>query len=82
MEKAVAIKYDNSLPAPFILAKGRGELAAKLKTIAKQNGVDLARIPHVADAIIDMPVGSLIPEELYAVIAELLVFIRNLKEPR
>ena len=82
MEKAVAIKYDTSLPAPFILAKGKGELAAKLATIARQNGVTLTRNPHAADALIDLPIGALIPEELYAVIAELIIFVCKLKEPR
>ena len=80
IEKAVAIKYDNSLPAPFVLAKGKGDLAKRLTLIARQSGINLSRIPYVADALIDLPVGSLIPENFYTIIAELLIFVRDLKE--
>ena len=80
MEKAVAIKYDSELPAPFVLAKGRGELAGIIESIARENGVNIARIPDLADALIDLEIGSFIPEEFYAIVAELLIFVRNLRE--
>jgi flagellar biosynthesis protein len=80
MEKAVAIKYDSELPAPFVLAKGKGDLAKIIETIARDNGIDVARIPNLADALIDLEIGSFIPEEYYGIIAELLIFVKNLKE--
>lgn len=80
MEKAVAIKYDNELPAPFVLAKGKGELAKIIESIARDNGINVAQIPNLADALIDLEIGSFIPEEYYKIIAELLIFVRNLRE--
>ena len=82
MEKAVAIKYDTSLPAPFILAKGKGELAKAITRIARDNGIGVAQMPLLADEMIDLEIGTLIPEDYYAVIAELLVFVKGLKRPR
>jgi type III secretion system FlhB-like substrate exporter len=77
MEKAVAIHYNADLPAPLILAKGRGELARRIRRIAEQHGIGLFAMPELADALIELEVGSLIPEEYYRIIAELLVYVRS-----
>jgi type III secretion system FlhB-like substrate exporter len=78
MEKAVAIHYNEDLPAPIILAKGRGELAGIIRRIAEKHGIRLAAMPELADSLIELEVGSLIPEEFYRIIAELLVYVRSL----
>jgi type III secretion system FlhB-like substrate exporter len=78
MEKAVAIHYNEDLPAPIILAKGRGELAGIIRRIAAKHGIRLAAMPELADSLIELEVGSLIPEEFYRIIAELLVYVRSL----
>jgi flagellar biosynthesis protein len=78
MEKAVAIKYSEALPAPFILAKGKGHIAEIIKKIAEENGIRLMCMPDLADALIEVETGSFIPEEYYKIIAEILVFVRNL----
>ena len=80
MDKAVALKYDTSLPAPFILAKGKGDMARIMKQIAIENRVEVAHIPNLTDALIELPVGSFIPEDFYEIIAELLIFVRNVKD--
>lgn len=80
MDKAVAVKYNQDLPAPFILAKGRGELAEIIAKIAGKNGVEIINMPELADNLIELEAGSLIPEEYYEIIAELLVFVRNLQK--
>lgn len=82
MEKAVALKYQKDLPAPFILASGKGELAARLKSIAIENGIPIASEPPLAEALIDLKSGDFIPEEYYQIIAEILVFVRNIQEER
>jgi flagellar biosynthesis protein len=79
MEKAVAIRYSEELPAPIVLAKGRGELARIITRIASRHGIQLAAVPDLVDSLIQLEVGSLIPEELYRVVAELLVYVRNLR---
>ena len=82
MEKAIALKYDKALPAPFILAKGKGTLAGVITKIAQDHEVEIAHIPDLADALIELPVGSFIPENFYEIIAELLVFVMTIKEKR
>lgn len=79
MEKAVAVKYIESLPAPFILARGRGELARRIKKIAEENEIQIVSMPELTEALIELEVDSLIPEEFYQIIAELLVYVKGLK---
>ncbi len=80
MEKAVAVHYSEELPAPIIVAKGKGELARRIRRIAEQHGVHLLVRPELADALVELEVGSLIPEEFYRIIAEILVFVRSVNE--
>jgi type III secretion system FlhB-like substrate exporter len=75
MEKAVALKYTKELPAPFILAKGKGDLARKIKAIALANGVSIVEDHLLAEGLIDLELGSLIPEEYYEIIAKIFVFV-------
>ena len=78
MEKAVAVKYMKELPAPFIVAKGRGELAKKIRLLAQQHGVAIVTDAVLTDRLIEIDAGDFIPEDLYAVIAEVLVFAMRL----
>lgn len=80
MKKAVALKYIEDLPAPFILAKGKGELAEKIKKAADDNGISLFRDDDLVETLIEMDVGSLIPEELYEIIAKILIFVLDLRK--
>ena len=77
MEKAVAVHYTEELPAPIILAKGKGELARRIVQIARAHGIQLMAIPELADALIELDAGTFIPEELYRIIAEILVYVRS-----
>lgn len=79
MEKAVAIRYERSLPAPMIVARGRGELARRIREIAAEHGIALVREPEVAEALVTLEVGTFIPEEFYEIIAELLVFVSQVE---
>jgi type III secretion system FlhB-like substrate exporter len=79
-QKAIAVRYDESLPAPFIAAKGKGELAAAIKKIAETHDIQIVQSPELAENLIQLDVGSFIPEAYYAIIAEILVFVRNLQE--
>ena len=78
-DKAVAIHYTEELPAPIVLASGRGQMAEAIVRIARESGVTLVADPVLADALIPLEINSLIPESLYEVIAALLVFVRGLK---
>jgi flagellar biosynthesis protein len=78
-DRAVAIHYTEELPAPIVLASGRGRMAEAIVRIARETGVTLVADPDLADALIPLHVNSFIPESLYEVIASLLVFVRGLK---
>jgi type III secretion system FlhB-like substrate exporter len=78
-KKAVAVKYIDSLPAPFVSAKGKGEVALAIERIARAHGVNIVPNPELAESLIDIDIASFIPEMYYEIIAELLVFVRKLK---
>jgi flagellar biosynthesis protein len=76
---AVAIHYNEDLPAPIVVASGRGALARAIARIARESGVPLAEDADLAASLIELDVNTLIPESLYEVIASLLVFVRGVK---
>ena len=39
MKKAVALKYPEGAPSPFVTASARGEAAERLAAIAKEQGI-------------------------------------------
>ena len=78
----MAIQYTEELPAPIVLASGRGRMAEAIVRIARESGITLIADPDLADALIPLDVNSLIPESLYEVIAAILVFVRGLKAER
>ena len=77
--KAVALTYDDNLPAPFILAKGKRNLADRIIAIAKMHEIEIVQFPELMDALFEIEVGGIIPEELYEIIAELLAFVYNVQ---
>ncbi len=78
--KAAAIKYDESLPAPFILATGRGVLADRIVALAREAGIAVVPGGELADKLVVMEAGSFIPEECFAVVAELLAYVHKVYE--
>jgi len=78
-DTAVALHYNEDLPAPLVVASGRGVLAEAITRIARENGVPLVADPDLAASLIELDVNTLIPESLYEVIAHLLVFVRGLR---
>ncbi len=81
-DRAVAIHYTEDLPAPLVLASGRGRVAQAIVRSAKEYGVTVVGDPGLADALLPLEINTLIPESLYQVIAELLVFVRGLRAGR
>ena len=69
------------LPAPFVAAKGQGELAAKLVRLAEVHGVPVEPAGTLAEGLFYLEVGEVIPESFYRVVAELLVFVWSTGPP-
>jgi flagellar biosynthetic protein FlhB len=77
---AVAIKYtDKEMPAPRIIAKGAGIIAAKIKEIAAENGVPIIEDKPLARSLFKLELNAFIPEELYVAVARILAYIYKLK---
>ncbi|MAG35657.1 MAG: type III secretion protein [Dehalococcoidia bacterium] len=81
MEKAVALSYAADLPAPVVVAKGKGSLADAIERVAREHGIYVSNTPVLADALVEMEIGDLIPAEHYRLVAELLVFVASLRAP-
>lgn len=75
MPKAIALDYRPDLPAPLIVAKGSGALAQRIIRIARENGVTIVKRGSVAERLYLFDPGSVIPEDLYAVVAEVYAFL-------
>ena len=73
---AIALKYEASMAAPEVVAKGRDLLAQKIKQIAYENGVSIMENKPLAQALYkSVEVGDVIPAQLYQAVAELLVLV-------
>lgn len=79
---AVAVKYDDERHnAPVIVAKGADNVAFRIIDIAKANNVAMVENKALARGLYgSVEVGKEIPPEFYHAVAEVLVFVYNLKE--
>ncbi len=78
-DQAVALRYTEDLPAPLVVASGRGALAQAILRIAGEAGVPIVSDSALAGSLIELDVSTLIPESLYGVVAELLAFVWGLR---
>ncbi|WP_426190314.1 flagellar biosynthesis protein FlhB [Massilia sp. DWR3-1-1] len=78
---AVALKYaDGQGGAPRVVAKGADDVAAKIREIARENGVALLEAPALARALHQhTEIDDEIPEALYAAVAEVLAYVFQLR---
>ncbi|MDD3839693.1 MAG: flagellar biosynthesis protein FlhB [Clostridia bacterium] len=78
---AVALKYDpESYTAPVVVAKGKDNIARKIKEVAKSNNVSIIENKMLARELYNtVEIGSEIPPELYKAVAEILAYIYGLK---
>jgi flagellar biosynthetic protein FlhB len=76
---AVALKYDQQSGAPTVVAKGKGDIAAKIRAKAEEHGVPIVRDVPLARALESTcDIGQEIPGELYEAVARLLAFVFTL----
>jgi flagellar biosynthetic protein FlhB len=80
---AVALRYDpKTMDAPVMVAKGADLMAEKIREIARAYGVPIVRRPELARALyatVKKP-GGVIPQALYAAVAEVLAMIYRMKK--
>jgi flagellar biosynthetic protein FlhB len=77
---AVALRYDaEQMDAPRVVARGRHQLAAQIRRIARQHGVPIVRNVPLASALVDLELDEEIPAELYEAVAEVLRFVYEVR---
>jgi flagellar biosynthetic protein FlhB len=78
---AVALRYEaKTMEAPVMVAKGADHLAEKIREIARAYGVPIVRRPELARTIYStVQPGNVIPQTLYAAVAEVLAMIYRLR---
>ena len=79
---AVALEYQKgALPAPRVVAKGRGLVAARIREIARENGVPIVENVPLARALYQtVDLGEFIPGALFEAVAEVLAYLIRLKQ--
>ncbi len=79
---AVALKYEQTeMGAPKLIAKGTELIAKKIIEIAKEHGIPVIENPPVARALFRLvELNREIPPELYKAVAEILLFVYNLRK--
>jgi len=78
-KKAVALRYDPLKdPAPRVVGKGQGLVAERILQIARDNNIPIHEDPDLVEVLAALELGRLIPEELYAAMAEILAFLYRL----
>ena len=77
---SVALKYDAAkMGAPVVVAKGRGELALKIREVAKASAVPLLEAPPLARALYKhCELEQAIPATLYTAVAEVMAYVYQL----
>ena len=81
---AVAILYvAGESQAPQVIAKGKNYLAARIREVAKTNGVPIVENPPLARSLYrSAEVGQEIPAALYRAVAEVLAYVYRLTNRR
>lgn len=74
---AVALKYDDlSMGAPRVLAKGKGEIAKKIKALAVEHSILLYENRELARNLYKMvEINQEVPPLLYQAVAEVLAYV-------
>ncbi|WP_130472369.1 flagellar biosynthesis protein FlhB [Candidatus Magnetaquicoccus inordinatus] len=78
---ATALLYkQGEMRAPVVTAKGRGEIAARIRAIAQEKGVPIVENPPLAQMLYkEVELGHPIPQELFKAVAEVLAYVYSLR---
>ncbi|MBD5801083.1 Flagellar biosynthetic protein FlhB [Azoarcus sp. Aa7] len=77
---SVALKYDaDKMRAPIVVAKGRGEVALKIRELAKEHKVPMLEAPPLARALYKhCELEQAVPGALYTAVAEVMAYVYQL----
>lgn len=80
IKKVVALSYKEDMAAPTIVASGSGKVAENILAEAEKNKVPVYEDTKLATILTALEVGETIPEELYEIVAKILVFVGDMDE--
>ena len=80
-ELAVAIQYEpEEMAAPIVVAKGAGVVAQRIRRLALEHNIPIIERKPLAQLLYkDVDIGRAIPAQSYAVVAEVLAYVYQLK---
>ena len=74
---AVALKYQMGKDfAPFVVAKGRCQLAEAIIKKAEESNVPIVKSPDLVEELFRLDILEMIPSKLYVAVAEVLAFVQ------
>ncbi len=83
IKKAIGVKYNKDEDnAPKVITKGAGEIAEKIIKKAEEYGISVMEDKNLAEILYKLEVPSEIPEELYGVMAEILMYVYEVDKKR
>jgi flagellar biosynthetic protein FlhB len=79
---SVALRYEaERMKAPVVVAKGRGEVALKIRELANEHKVPLLEAPPLARALYaHCELEQAVPAALYTAVAEVMAYVYQLNE--
>jgi flagellar biosynthesis protein len=79
--RAAALRYDKDAnSAPQVVAAGAGLIADRIVEIAREQGLPVREDPALAEALARLELEQEIPPELFAAVAEVLVWAYRLEK--
>lgn len=79
-KRVAAISYDEGMVAPVVIAKGQGRVADNILEEAKKHDIPVYKDKKLATLLTELEIGEQIPEALYDVVAQILVFVSDIDE--
>lgn len=77
---AVALKYDDSMPAPQVIAKGADMIALRIRDMAQEHKVPVLQSPMLARALYaHTEIDQQIPTQLFTAVAQVLAYVYQLR---
>ncbi|MBN1534354.1 MAG: EscU/YscU/HrcU family type III secretion system export apparatus switch protein [Spirochaetes bacterium] len=77
-KKGVAIEYSGDMPR--IVAAARGALLKRLLEIAEHHNITVYRDRDLTEVLFQLPVGSEIPDSLFAAVAKVLAYCYRIND--
>lgn len=80
MKKAIALSYKENMLAPTVVASGNGKVAENILAEAKKNQIPVYEDKKLATILTELVIGEAIPQELYEIVAKILLFVGDMDE--